>query len=152
MDELEPNNTMAMATVILGALCPSVVHDHVPAMPVVERTSETSEHIQREVPGMPGFQESFGLVTKSLSRKELLASAEALEAIRKEGEKLRKKDTWDDSSANEPDLLCDQAKKSGTKLHIADAMTIAEVKNYEMPADKQVYKGKSCLQRRRRQG
>ena len=107
---------MAMATVILGALCPSVVHDHVPAMPVVARTSETSEHIQREVPGMPGFQESFGPVTKSLSRKELLASAEALEAIRKEGEKLRKKDTWDDSSANEPDLLCDQAKKSGTKL------------------------------------
>ena len=132
----------AMATVILGALCPTVVHDHVPAMPVVSRTPETSEHVQREIPGMPGFQESFVLVTKSLSRKELLASKEALEAIRKEGEKLRRKDTWDDSSAIEPDQLCEQAKKSGTKLHIADAMTIAGIKNYEMPADKQVYKGR----------
>ena len=92
--------------------------------------------------GIPGFQESFGLVTKSLSRKELLASTEALEAIRKEGEKLRRRDKWDDSSAIEPDLLCEQAKKSGTKLHIADAMTIAGIKNYEMPADKQVYKGR----------
>ena len=132
----------AMATVILGALCPSEVNDHVPALPVVPKTSEDTEHVPRETFGMPGLEETFGMVTKSLTRKEMLASSDALQAIKKDGEKLRLKDTWDDSSAIEPDVLCQGARKSGSKLHTAEAMTIAGIKNFEMPIEKHVHKGR----------
>lgn len=91
---------------------------------------------------MFGLEESFGMVTKSLTRKEMLASPDALQAITKEGEKLRLKETWDDSSAIEPEALCQQACKSGTKIHVADAMTIAGIKNFDMPVEKHVHKGR----------
>ena len=55
---------------------------------------------------------------------------------------MRLKDTWDDSSAIEPDVLCQEARKSGSKLHIAEAMTIADIKNFEMPIEKHVHKGR----------
>ena len=132
----------AMATVVLGALCPREVHDHVPAMPVIPKTPQVREHVPRESACMFGLEESFGMVTKSLTRKEMLASPDALQAITKEGEKLRLKETWDDSSAIEPEALCQQACKSGTKIHVADAMTIAGIKNFDMPVEKHVHKGR----------
>ena len=112
------------------------------AMPVVPKISQDPEHVPRETFGMHGLEESFGMVAKSLTRKEMLASPDALQAIKKEGEKLRLKDTWDDSSAVDPEVLCQEACKSGSKIHIADAMTIAGIKNFEMPVEKHAHKGR----------
>ena len=50
---------------------------------VVTKTSDAPDHVQREIPGMPGFEE--GMVTKSLNRKDMLVSPDALETIKKGG-------------------------------------------------------------------
>ena len=52
-----------------------------------------------------------GLVTKALCRKEILQSPRALEAIQKEGNKVRGRGVCDDDSATDPDELCQHAEQ-----------------------------------------
>ena len=132
----------AMATVILGALFPKEVHDHVPACPVVAIPEGPEQHAERDVPFPAELTEVTAMVTKALTRKEMLESAPALEAVAKEGEKMRAKEVWDDATAIEVDVLCRQAREKGEKIHIADAMAIAGIKNSELPPDKHVHKGR----------
>ena len=76
-----------MDTVILGALFPKEVHDHVPACPVVAIPEGPEEHVERDVPFPAELTEVTAMVTRALSRKEMLESAPAMEAVAKEGDR-----------------------------------------------------------------
>ena len=135
----------AMANVILGAIFPREVHGHVPACPVVPVSPEPEPHNPRIVPVSEELShviESFGLVTKTLTRREMLSSPKALEAVAKEGAKFRNREVWDDATAIDPEELCREAKRNGEKLHLAEAMSIAGIKNSEMPENQQTHKGR----------
>ena len=61
----------------------------------------------------------------------------------KEGEKLRPKEARNDDMAIGPDDLWQEGQKQkGEKLQTAEAMTVAGIKNQEMPTSKQVRKSR----------
>ena len=132
----------AMATTILGAIFPDCFQKHVPCMPVVECEPESSEHVPRDVPPTASFTSTAGLVTKALTRKEMLADEKALEAVKAEGQKVRNRQVWDDSTVTERESLCKNAEARGEKIHVAEAMTIAGIKNHEMHPRHHVHKGR----------
>ena len=121
----------AMATTIIGAIFPDCFQKHVPCMRVVECQPESSEHVPRDMPPTATFTSTAGLVTKALTRKEMLADEKALEAVKAEGQKVRNRRVWDDSTVTERESLCKIAKARGEKIHVAEAMTIAGSKNHE---------------------
>ena len=131
-----------MASVIIGAVFPDVVHRSVPSLPVVPCDSVSKEHVERDVPASPLWTSAKALVTKALSRKEMFENPRALRAVQAEGDNVRSRGVWDDESAEEAEILCRRAKESGERIHIAEAMTIAGVKHAEMEEDKHVYKGR----------
>ena len=71
--------------------------------------------------------EVHGMVTKLLSRAEMLSDPRALQAIRDEADGLVKAGTWDLNSVQEYQHVKDQAKKSGVSVHFGQLMTIASI-------------------------
>ena len=84
------------------------------------------------------------MVTKLLSRAEMLASPEALEAIKQEATGLQDVGVWDSSTVREKAEVAAQARQSGTKVHFGQLMTIASIKFYELAKHLQKVKGASC--------
>ena len=82
------------------------------------------------------------MVTKLLSRSEMLASPEALSAVRKEAEGLEKAGTWDLNSVREQADVRSEAKKTGISVHFGQLMTIASIKFYELAKHLQKMKGR----------
>ena len=82
------------------------------------------------------------LVTKLLSRTEMLASPERLSAVRKEAEGLVNAGTWDLNSVREQADVRSEAKKTGISVHFGQLMTIASIKFYELAAHLQKMKGR----------
>ena len=72
------------------------------------------------------------MVTKLLSRAEMLSNPKALEAIRAEADGLVKAGTWDLSSVREKEDVRKEAKASGVSVHFGQLMTIASIKFYEL--------------------
>ena len=89
-----------------------------------------------------GLTDISGMVTLALTRKEMLSNPKALEAVKAEGAKVRARKVWDHSSVVEREVLCSQADKQGETIRVADAMTIAGVKNSELPESQHVHKGR----------
>ena len=82
------------------------------------------------------------LVTKLLSRAEMLASPEALSAVRKEAEGLVDAGTWNLNSVREHADVRSEAKKSGISVHFGQLMTIASIKFFELAKHLQKMKGR----------
>ena len=72
------------------------------------------------------------MVTKLLSRAEMLSNPKALEAIRAEADGLVKAGTWELSSVREKEDVRKEAKASGVSVHFGQLMTIASIKFYEL--------------------
>ena len=68
------------------------------------------------------------MVTKLLSRAEMLSNPKALEAIRVEADGLVKAGTWDLSSVREKEDVRKEAKASGISVHFGQLMTITSIK------------------------
>ena len=68
------------------------------------------------------------MVTKLLSRAEMLSNPKALEAIRAEADGLVKAGTWDLSSVREKEDVRREAKASGVSVPFGQLMTIASIK------------------------
>ena len=68
------------------------------------------------------------MVTKLLSRAEMLSNPKALEAIRAEADGLVKAG----SSVREKEDVRKEAKASGVSVHFGQLMTIASIKFYEL--------------------
>ena len=86
--------------------------------------------------------EAHAMVTKLLSRAEMLASPEALEAIKQEATGLQDVGVWDSSTVREKAEVAAQARQSGIKVHFGQLMTIASIKFYELAKHVQKVKGR----------
>ena len=83
------------------------------------------------------------MVTKLLSRSEMLASPEALSAVRKEAEGLGNAGTWNLKSVREhADVRSEAKKKTGISVHFGQLMTIASIKFFELAEHLQKVKGR----------
>ena len=102
---------------------------------------ESSEHVPRDVPPTAAFARAAGLVTQALTGKEMLADAKALEAVKAEGQKVRNRRVWGDSTVTKIESLRKNAQERGEKIHVA-AMTIAVIKNHEMNPRHHARKGR----------
>ena len=80
----------------------------------------------------PPTAEVKAMVTKLLSRAEMLSNPKALEAIRAEADGLVKAGTWDLSTVREKEDVRKEAKASGVSVHFGQLMTIASIKFYEL--------------------
>eukprot|EP00435_Cladocopium_sp_Y103_P068276 s2538_g31.t1 len=78
------------------------------------------------------------MVTKLLSRSEMLSDPEAMKAVKAEADAK----CWDEASVREKDEVRDEAKKSGVSVHFGQLMTIASIKFYELAKHLQKTKGR----------
>ena len=82
------------------------------------------------------------MVTRLLSRAEMLASPEALEAVRLEATGLEKAGVWDLNSVREYDQVAAEARRSSIKVHFGQLMSLASVKFAELAKHLQKMKGR----------
>ncbi|CAE7560940.1 RE1 [Symbiodinium natans] len=82
------------------------------------------------------------LVTKLLSRAEMLASPQALEAIRAEADGLRAVPVWDETNPREYRDVQSEARRTGAKVHFGKLMSIASIKFWELAQHLQKMKGR----------
>ena len=94
------------------------------------------------LPRDPSSPEVMAMVTKLLSRAEMLASPEALAAVRAEADGLRSVPTWDEDHPREFEDVRSESRKSGVKVHFGKLMTIASIKFYELAKHLQKMKGR----------
>ena len=82
----------------------------------------------QSLPKDPSSPEVTAMVTKLLSRAELLASPQPLAAVRAEADGLRCVLTWDENYPRELKDVRSESRKSGVKVHFGKLMTIASIK------------------------
>ena len=82
------------------------------------------------------------MVTKLLSRTEMLNDPRALKAIREEADGLETAGTWDLNSVREHQEVKDEARESGVSVHFGQLMTIASIKFFELAQHLQKMKGR----------
>lgn len=82
------------------------------------------------------------MVTKLLSRTEMLNDPAALAAVRAEADGLRAAHAWDETSVREHADVKAEAKSSGVSVHFGQLMTIASIKFYQLAQHLQKKKGR----------
>ena len=92
---------------------------------------------------VPGFAPC--MVTKLLSRQEMVSDPSAISAVRSEADGLLKLKTWDVSTVIEKDQLLAEARQKGTEIHVGDLMSICSIKFFECPREQWKYKGRICF-------
>ena len=95
-----------------------------------------------DLPKDPASPEVTAMVTKLLSRAEMLSSPEALAAVRAEADGLRSVPTWDEDNPREFDDVRRESRQSGVKVHFGKLMTTASIKFYELAKHPQKMKGR----------
>ncbi|CAE6942204.1 RE1 [Symbiodinium sp. CCMP2592] len=94
--------------------------------------------IPKEAPS----KEVSAMVTKLLSRAEMLSSPEALNAVKQEADGLRAVPVWDETNPQEYASVQAQARRTGTKVHFGKLMSIASIKFWELAKHLQKVKGR----------
>ena len=92
---------------------------------------------------MPGYAPC--MVTKLLSRQEMVSDQGAIDAVRSEADGLLKLKTWDPSTVVEREVLVSKAKADRQEIHIGDLMSICSIKFFECPREQWKYKGRICF-------
>ena len=82
------------------------------------------------------------MVTKLLSRAEMLSNPQALEAVKAEADGPIKAGTWSLDSVREKEDVRAEAKRTGVSVHFGQLMTIASIKFYELAQHLQKMKGR----------
>ena len=82
------------------------------------------------------------LVTRLLSRAEMMSSEKALEAVRAEAAGLEEEQTWDLTTVIEKADLVARALKSGEKIHLGELMSICSEKYAELAPELRKLKGR----------
>ena len=144
----------SMCEAMLCSLYPDLTSSPVPAMPFAKQRSQEQQHRQKELTttdsGIPfcdgrtlsAGNSLFGLVTRLLDRREMLASPKALEAVREEAQGLESAGTWDLSTVVEKDHLIAQAKSGNETVHLGELMSICSEKFSEMAEEHRRLKGR----------
>lgn len=145
-DSLEGNLTtksgiynVDMAVCILTSLFPGVLCDRIPAFPTMPFTDQSHRERVSHLNDVP--PSIMALIHRQLTREEIRQDPQALKAIWEEGEGVRARGVWDDSTVREKADLIQEARREGKEIHIADIMAIASVKHWESP-DKRKHKGR----------
>jgi len=82
------------------------------------------------------------MVTKLLSRAEMLSNPQALDAVKAEADGLIKAGTWSLDSVREKEDVRAEAKRTGVSVHFGQLMTIASIKFFELAQHLQKMKGR----------
>ena len=123
-----------MCEVIVQSLCPEIAHKSVPAMicvPVQKQdTHRDRAHQSVDFVDVPSLQPEgimfdaaalapnvAAMVTRLLSRQEMLSNPKAIQAVRKEAEGLQSVDTWDLSAVTEKQQLVEQHQDPSRRAH-----------------------------------
>eukprot|EP00959_Pyramimonas_sp_CCMP1952_P359369 7524891-Pyramimonas_sp.AAC.1 len=86
------------------------------------------------------------LVTRNLHEREVATEPRAQEALRKECERLEKKQTWMIETVAEKDDIESQAIRTGKKVHFFNIMELSSVKHEELPPELRKFKGRVVVQ------
>ena len=87
----------------------------------------------------------YNLVHKFIPMPQALKIPAAEAAADKEWEKLEKNSAWNLTKVRSKKEVIDEARTSGTKVHFASLMDICHLKNAELEAKHQKYKGRVVL-------
>ena len=109
---------------------------------IVDLNGLVSQACGLDLDGKQSSPEVAAMVTKLLSRAEMLASPEALAALRSEADGLRAVPVWDETNPREYADVQKEAKSSGAKVHFGRLMTIVSIKFYELAKHLQKLKGR----------
>ena len=82
------------------------------------------------------------MVTKLLSRAEMLSNPQALDAVKAEADGLIKAGTWSLDSVREKEDVRAEAKRTGVSVHFGQLMTIASIKFFGLAQHLQKMKGR----------
>jgi len=88
------------------------------------------------------YHEVQAMVTKLLSRAEMLSNPLALEAVKVEADGLIKAGTWSLDSVSEKEEVRAEAKRTGVSVHFGQLMTIASIKFFELAQHLHKMKGR----------
>ena len=94
------------------------------------------------IPKEAPTKEVSAMVTKLLSRAEMLSSPEALDAVKQEADGLRAVPVWDETNPQEHASVQAKARRTGTKVHFEKLMSIASIKFWELAKHLQKVKGR----------
>ena len=89
----------------------------------------------------------YNLAHKFLPMPQAMKIPAARAAVDKEWEKLEKIPAWDLTKVRSKSEVIEEARTSGAKVHFASIMDICHLKNAELEAKHQKYKGWSCTPR-----
>ena len=83
--------------------------------------------------------------TKFISMSQVMKIPVAKAAVEKEWEKLEQIPAWDLTKVRSEKEVIDEARTKGAKVHFASLMDICHLKNAELEAKHQKYKGRVVL-------
>ena len=75
------------------------------------------------------------MVTRPVTRKEMLSNPKAMEAFMKDWKGLRGQEVFDFTTTREYDDVVAEAKKKGEKVHMARVHGLIYEKNYHLKED-----------------
>ena len=116
--------------------------DWIPSMPCT--TSAILEHREKN----PNVRSCFNaMVTRPVTRKEMLNNPKAMEAFMKEWKGLWDQEVFDFTTTREYDDVVAEAKKKGEKVHMARVHGLIYEKNYQLKEDDPArkFKGRGVL-------
>ena len=122
---------MFLADVIPAAPAHMVFDENwIPSMPCA--TSVILEHREKN----PAVKSCFNaMVTRPVTRKEMMSNPKAMEAFMKEWKGLWDQEVFDFTTTREYDDVVAEAKKKGEKVHMARVHGLIYEKNYQLKED-----------------
>ena len=90
-------------------------------------------------------QQHYNLVHKFIPMPQAMKIPAAKAAVDKKWEKLKKFSEWNLTKVKSKKQLIDEARTSGGTVHFASLMDICHLKNAELEAKHQIYKGRVVL-------
>ena len=109
----------------------------------IERLVNMFEYSPDDLPGL--VASLFGMVTRQLSRSEVLSRPDALEAIRKEFQGIGDMGTWNLDTVREEGRVRAEALREGIVIHIGDLLAICSERNMELDPLYRKLKGRVCF-------
>ena len=90
------------------------------------------------------YKHTPALITLNLPKSQWLNDPRGVEAVKKEGEGLRKNGTRDDTNVQLVSDLKSNARKRGIQIKLAELLTLYGIKHYELSPEHWRWKGRIC--------
>ena len=107
--------------------------------------SEPSNHEDHIAGKGENSLQHYNLVHKFILLLQVMKNPAAKAAVDKEWEKLEKISAWNLTKVKSKKMVIDEARTTGATVHFASLMDICHLKNTELEAKHQKYKGRVVL-------